>query len=116
MRGVWCVQKTGSVLASSMKIAESQERTSWHSVDCSGRSPPGASPKPTRSSTAQATLCESVTRATAAKPMPIDSQSTFSRRGTASMRAMAAMSWAMACDGWSDDTVRKAAALRWTRL
>ena len=68
------------------------ERTSWHSVDCERQLAAGHQAEADAILTAQAIQCSSVTRATAAKPMPVDSHSTFSRRGTASMRAIAAMS------------------------
>ena len=46
--------------------------------------------------TAHAVHVPSVTRATAANPMPVVSHSTFNNEGTASMRAIVAMSRAMA--------------------
>ena len=71
-------------------------------------SPPGLRPKLMSSRTAQATQRSSVTRATAAKPMPVVRQTTSRMVGTASMRATAAtsssrLSWSKAAcpGGWS---------------
>jgi len=71
-------------------------RISWQSVVATSSSPPTSRPKPKVSSTAQATHWLSVTRATAAKRMPVVSQMTWRMAGTALMRAMVAISALMA--------------------
>ena len=55
-------------------------------------SPPGFSPNAISSRTAQAIQRSSVTRATAAKPMPVVRQTTSRMRGTAAMPCTAAIS------------------------
>src|ERR1700681_3467573 len=67
-------------------------RISWHRVVSTSSSPPGTRPNSISSRTAQQTQRCSVTRATAAKPMPVDRHTTSRMRGTAAMRCTAAMS------------------------
>ena len=67
-------------------------RISLQIVVSSLSSPPGFSPKLISSRTAQAIQRSSVTRATAAKPMPVVRHTTSRIVGTASIRATAARS------------------------
>ena len=70
-------------------------RISLQSVVSSASSAPGCRPKPMLSCTAQAVQRDSVTRATAAKRMPVAWATAFRMVGTASMRLIAAMSCAI---------------------
>ena len=62
-------------------------------VDLTSSSPPGSRPKPIRSRVLQAIQRSSVTRATAAKPIPVIRQTTSRILGTAAISAMRSMSW-----------------------
>jgi hypothetical protein len=55
-------------------------------------SPPGSNPKAISSRTAQQIQRSSVTRATAAKPIPVERHTTSRMRGTAATPCTAAMS------------------------
>ena len=70
----------------------SKTRISLQIVVSSLSSPPGTKPKPRRSATWQAIHRSSVTRATAAKPIPVVRHTTFSMLATAAMRPIAAAS------------------------
>src|SRR5258705_5590196 len=67
-------------------------RISWQMVVSSFSSPPGVRPNAISSRTAQQIQRFSVTRATAAKPMPVERHTTSRIRGTAAMPCTAAMS------------------------
>src|ERR1700751_3222418 len=67
-------------------------RISWQRVVSTTSSPPGTRPNAVSSRTAQQTHRCSVTRATAAKPMPVDRQATSRMRGTAEIPRTAAIS------------------------
>ena len=79
----------GSSATWSITTASRAARISSQIVVSTLSSPPGFSPKAISSRTAQAIQRSSVTRATAAKPMPVVRQTTSRIVGTASMPAMA---------------------------
>jgi hypothetical protein len=75
-----------------MTTASPDWRISLQMVVSSANSPPGCRPNWIWSSTLQTIQRLSVTRATAAKPMPVLRQTTSRMRGTASMRPTASIS------------------------
>ncbi|MNW02210.1 hypothetical protein D3C71_1979610 [compost metagenome] len=90
------MQYCSSSLALSITMVWWLPRISWHKVVVRSSSPPTFKPKPRVSSTAQAVQLFSVTRATAAKRKPVDSQITCKMAGTALIRPIVAMSDVMA--------------------
>jgi hypothetical protein len=98
MAGVKWRQKRGSTSTSEITTGSSASRTSLQMVVSTLSSPPTASPNPMSSRTPQAIQRSSVTRAMAAKPMPVVLHTTSRMVGTASMRETRSTAFACSSD------------------